>query len=269
MISSAFRLSAFALFFLVLALWERLSPRRPLSVSQKTRWAINISLTVVNVVAVQVLLGAIAYSAALLAQQNQWGLFNIVELPFLASCILSLLILDFAIYIQHILFHTLPILWRFHMVHHTDLDMDVTTGIRFHPLEIIISLFYKVAFIFLIGASPFTIILFEIILNATSQFNHANVFIPLGIDRWLRWIIVTPDVHRIHHSVSMDETNSNFGFSVTWWDRLCGTFHDQPHAEHTEMPIGLDTYREQKEIGLFSLITLPFKGWMGSYSLKK
>jgi sterol desaturase/sphingolipid hydroxylase (fatty acid hydroxylase superfamily) len=263
------RFSVFLGVFLLMALWEVLTPRRQPVVSRPRRWLINLSLIVFNAFLVRLTVGALAFSAAILAREQGWGLFHYVSLPPWISMVGSLLILDFSIYLQHVVFHAVPLFWRLHRVHHADLDFDVTTGLRFHPLEILLSLVFKAAIILLIGAPPLAVVLFEMILNAASQFNHGNVSIPVKVDRWLRGVIVTPDMHRIHHSVLVDETNSNFGFSVSWWDRLCGTYKAEPEKGQTQMEIGLREFRNPKKLGLGNLMLLPFQGRLGSYSFQK
>jgi sterol desaturase/sphingolipid hydroxylase (fatty acid hydroxylase superfamily) len=254
---SAIRLLLFLGILLLLIVFEYLSPRRSLSQPKVKRWTINFCLHVTNVALVYFTMGAILFTTATAATEARWGILNLLHIPPLLFIPLTILILDFVIYLQHICFHLVPLFWRFHRVHHTDIDFDVTTGIRFHPIEILISLAIKMIAVVLIGADPWGTIIFEIILNATSLFNHANIFIPLPLDEKLRWILVTPDVHRIHHSIFPNETNSNFGFSVTWWDRLCRTYRNQPKQPHTEMEIGLPHYRKPDNLRLFDLLILP------------
>ncbi len=263
------RFAVFLGVFFFMALWELLTPRRQPVVPKLWRWFINLSLILFNAVFVRLTVGALAFSAAMLARHQGWGLFNYYSLPPWVGIVGSLVILDFSIYLQHVVFHAIPLLWRLHRVHHADLDFDVTTGLRFHPLEILLSLVFKATIILLIGAPPIAVVLFEIILNATSQFNHGNVSIPVRVDRWLRGVIVTPDMHRIHHSVFLDETNSNFGFSVSWWDRLCGTYKAEPQKGHIRMEIGLKELRNPKKLGLGNLMLLPFQGKLGAYSFQK
>lgn len=263
------RLGIFSGVFIIMALWEVVSPRRKLSESKGRRWLINLGLTFINFLFARVTVGALAFSVAVFARQNGWGLFNYFEVPAWMAIVVSFVVLDFSIYLQHVIVHAVPLFWRLHRLHHTDLNIDVTTGLRFHPLEILLSLLYKAAVIIVIGAPLWTVVAFEVILNAASQFNHGNVNIPKNIDRWLRTMIVTPDMHRIHHSTVVDKTNSNFGFSVSWWDRLCGTYKKEPAQSQLTMDIGLKEFRNQKELGLLSLIALPFRGKMGQYSYQK
>jgi sterol desaturase/sphingolipid hydroxylase (fatty acid hydroxylase superfamily) len=206
---------------------------------------------------------------AVMAQQNGWGLLNNYHLPYWLSVVVGVLMLDLIIYLQHVMFHTVPILWGLHMMHHADLDFDVTTGLRFHPIEIWVSMGIKISAVAVFGASPLSILIFEILLNATSMFNHGNVMLPLGIDRVLRLFVVTPDMHRVHHSVTIRETNSNFGFNFPWWDRLLGTYRAQPAAGHVEMTIGLSQFRDPKRLTLPWMIALPFIGNPGSYAINQ
>lgn len=257
MSASVFRLISFLAALIGFALWEWISPRRKLSQSKTNRWIINMTIHLMNTILVYFLMGAVVYSTAHLAKEEGWGLMNWMRFSPALSFLLTILILDFVIYYQHRLFHQIPLFWRFHRVHHTDLDFDVSTAIRFHPIEIIVSLMIKMAAIALIGGDPWGTVIFEIILNASSLFNHANIFIPIPLDEKLRWVLVTPDVHRIHHSIFPNETNSNFGFSVTWWDRLCKTYKDQPARSHTEMDIGLPAHRKAENLKLADLLILP------------
>jgi sterol desaturase/sphingolipid hydroxylase (fatty acid hydroxylase superfamily) len=216
----------------------------------------NLGLTLLNTVLVRVTVGGVAYTAAVFAADQGVGLLHWRPLPAWVAAAMTLLVLDFAIYVQHVLFHAVPVLWRLHRMHHADLDVDATTGLRFHPLEILLSLGLKAAVVVLLGAVPWAVVAFEILLNAASVFNHGNVALPECHDRWLRWIVVTPDMHRIHHSTRMVETNSNFGFSVSWWDRLCGTYRAQPALGQVGMDIGLSDYRTPLHLG--QLLLVPF-----------
>jgi sterol desaturase/sphingolipid hydroxylase (fatty acid hydroxylase superfamily) len=252
------RFGAFVGLLAVMAMWEVWRPRRPLSQGKARHWSTNLTLTVLNTLVVRLTVGAVAVSAALFAQQRGWGVWSLLHLPTWANIVLSLVVLDFAIYLQHVLSHALPVFWRLHRVHHTDLDVDVTTSLRFHPLEILLSLIYKAALVLLLGAHPAAVIAFEVILNAASEFNHANVRLPAALEPILRKVVITPDLHRIHHSVIVAETNSNFGFSVPFWDRLCGTYQDQPSQPQTTMPLGLQDCRDARALGLGRLLCLPF-----------
>lgn len=245
--------------FLLVAMWELLAPRRRLVDNRARRWAINFSLVAINATAARLLLTLLPVSMAVLMQQKGWGLLNLLLLPDWLKLVAALVLLDLVIYLQHVIFHYRPILWRLHRVHHTDLDIDVTTGNRFHPLEIVISMLIKLVAVAVIGATAEAVVIFEIILNAASQFNHGNIKIPLGVDRWLRLILVTPDMHRVHHSVIVRETNSNFGFNIPLWDRLFGTYRPEPRDGHLGMTIGLKEFREPAELSLGRLLLQPFR----------
>jgi len=232
----------------IMAVWEILAPRRQLTVSKTVRWVNNLGL----------------------AKKHGWGLFNTYELPLFVSVIASVVIMDFVIYVQHVMVHAIPVLWRLHRVHHADPDYDVTTGARFHTLEIILSMLIKFATILLLGPPVVAVILFELILNVTAMLNHGNVGLPAGLDRVLRWIVVTPDMHRVHHSVEDDEANSNFGFSLPWWDRLFGTYRDQPRGGHQGMTIGIHKYHDAKDVSwITGMLVLPFRGKISEYAINR
>jgi sterol desaturase/sphingolipid hydroxylase (fatty acid hydroxylase superfamily) len=253
------RVGAFALVFTALALWEILSPRRMLLAGRKARWPSNLGILVIDVLVVRILLPSAAVGAALFAAENGWGLFRLAELRLSVASILGFLALDLAIYAQHLVFHKVPLLWRVHRMHHADLDIDVTTGLRFHPVEILISLAIKIAVVVALGVPAVVVLVFEVMLNATSMFNHSNAAMPLWLDRLVRLVVVTPDMHRVHHSVRRHETDSNFGFNLPWWDRLFGTYRAEPEAGHTGMAIGLPIFRDVRELRLDRLLTLPFR----------
>jgi sterol desaturase/sphingolipid hydroxylase (fatty acid hydroxylase superfamily) len=252
------RLVAFLSVFLVLAMAEQRWPRRPLTVSKPHRWTVNLTIIAANTLLVRLLFPLAPFALAMQAQAHGWGLLPLLALPVWLETLVSLLALDLLIYTQHRLFHRTPVLWRFHRMHHTDLDLDVSSGTRFHPLEIFLSLAIKLAAVVLLGASPLSVLLFEILLNATSMFSHANLRIPLVIDQELRRLLVTPDMHRVHHSIFPIETDSNFGFNLSCWDRLFGTYRAQPDAGHDRMQIGLKQWRDQEELGLRALLLIPF-----------
>jgi sterol desaturase/sphingolipid hydroxylase (fatty acid hydroxylase superfamily) len=224
------RLGAFAGIFAAMAVWEFFGPRRKQEIERGVRWPGNLGVVAVDTILVHLLIPATAIGVALVAQAHGWGLFNVVTLPFWIAVVSAVILLDLAIYLQHVLFHAVPALWRLHRMHHADLEFDVTTGLRFHPIEILLSLMIKLAVVAAVGAPAVAVLIFEVLLNATSMFNHGNVRIPPGLDRLLRWIVVTPDMHRVHHSIVARETNSNFGFNLPWWDRLLGTYRAQPAA---------------------------------------
>jgi sterol desaturase/sphingolipid hydroxylase (fatty acid hydroxylase superfamily) len=252
---------------IIVALWELLAPRRKLTMSKPVRWASNLGIVFIDTAIVKLIFPVLAIHVAFVAQENSWGLLNNITLPYWVEVVIGILILDGIIYLQHVMFHAVPLLWRLHMMHHADLDYDVTTGLRFHPLEIIMSMVIKMASIAALGASPVTVVLFEIILNATAMFNHGNIKLPLGLDAVLRLLVVTPDMHRVHHSVTIRETNSNFGFNFPWWDRLFGTYRAQPAAGHEGMTIGLAQFRDPGKNNLIGMLVLPFTGKTGSYSI--
>lgn len=261
------RLCIFLGWFVLLGFLEWKQPRRALSASKSLRWLSNIGLTVTSAVAVRLFAVIAPVSAALLAQNKGWGLFHHVEwfAPF--EIIVSLLVLDLLIYGQHVAFHKIPFFWRLHRVHHTDLNLDVSTSIRFHPLEILLSLAIKFAMILLLGASAFSVLLFEIVLNATAMFNHSNLNLPQKWDAFLRTFLVTPDMHRVHHSILPHETDSNFGFNIPWWDYLFRTYRPQPEAGHAQMTLGLSEFQEEQALNLPRLLWLPFKKHSSAFVL--
>lgn len=261
------RLASFVGIFVLMAAWEFVAPRRPLASPRVRRWPTNLSIVALNTLTARVLFSTGAVGAAALAAERQWGALNLVGWPQWASVLAALVVMDVVLYLQHVVFHAVPVLWRLHMMHHADLDVDVTTGARFHPVEIVLSMLIKLAAIVVIGAPPAAVLTFEVVLNAASMFNHSNVRMPLPLDRVLRWIVVTPDMHRIHHSVVRDETNSNFGFSVSWWDRLLGTYRPEPATSQIEMPLGLEQFRDPRDLTLVGSLVLPFRGRSGVYPL--
>ncbi|MBI5568407.1 MAG: sterol desaturase family protein [Desulfomonile tiedjei] len=263
------RLGFFVGIFLVLALGELAAPRRALTTSKSARWFANIGIVLINTILVRLLFPVAAVSMAVIASDKHWGLFNNVGVPYWLAAVLSVVLLDFVIYLQHVLFHAVPVFWRLHMMHHSDLDFDLTTGSRFHPIEVVLSMLIKMAAVVLIGAPVLSVIVFEVLLNATSTFNHGNVRLPLGIDRVLRLFVVTPDMHRVHHSVFPFETNSNFGFNHPWWDRLLGTYRDQPRLGHEGMTTGLNQFRDPSGLTLMRILALPFLGKPGNYPLNR
>ena len=266
----AIRLGFFFGIFAIMAVWELVAPRRALTVSKVLRWTNNLGLVFLNSFVLRLLFPAAAVGVAAYAQQKVWGLLNLYEIPFAVAVVLSVIVMDFVIWVQHVMFHAIPVLWRLHRVHHADLDYDVTTGARFHTIEIILSMLIKFATIVLLGPPVVAVVIFEVLLNATAMFNHGNVKLPAGLDRVLRWVLVTPDMHRVHHSVEDDEANSNFGFSLTWWDRLFGTYRDQPRAGHEGMTIGIHKYRDPKLVDLLpGMLALPFIGPITGYAINR
>jgi sterol desaturase/sphingolipid hydroxylase (fatty acid hydroxylase superfamily) len=264
---SAIRLSAFAAIFAAMALWELLAPRRSQAIGRLRRWPGNIAIAVLDTLLVRLVFPTAAVGVALLAQSYGWGVFHALEVPAWLLVIASLLLLDLAIYLQHVLFHAVPVLWRLHRMHHADLEFDVTTGARFHPLEILLSMAIKLGVVAAFGAPAAAVLIFEVLLNATSMFNHGNVRLPQRVDSVLRWLVVTPDMHRVHHSIVPRETNSNFGFNLPWWDRLCGTYRAQPVAGHQAMTIGIEQFRDPGELRLDRMLLQPFRDDDRSYPL--
>ncbi len=264
------RLCFFLGVFVLIALWELLAPKRVLSMSKAVRWANNLGLVFLNSFILRLLFPLAAVGVAVSAQENGWGLFNLTEVPTWLAISASVVIMDFVIYLQHVMVHAIPVLWRLHRVHHADMDYDVTTGARFHPIEIILSMLIKFVTIVLLGPPIVAVIIFEVVLNAMAMFNHGNIGLPKPLDNFLRWFIVTPDMHRVHHSVEDDETNSNFGFNLSWWDRLSGTYRDQPRAGHDGMTIGIRGFRESKQaVWITGMLTMPFIGKVTAYAINR
>jgi len=264
------RLGFFVGVFALMAVWEVVAPRRARLLTRLQRWGSNLGLVVLNTVLLRLLFPAAAVGMALSVNAQGWGLLNTLGLPFWVEVLAALVVLDFAIWVQHVLFHAVPALWRLHRVHHADLDYDLTTGARFHPIEIILSMLIKFVVIAALGPPVIAVILFEIILNALAMFNHANVALPPRVDRVLRWLIVTPDMHRVHHSIEDDETNSNFGFNLSWWDRLLGTYRDQPRAGHVGMTIGIRQHRDPRRVDrLDGMLVLPLVGQVTDYAINR
>lgn len=249
---AALRLGGFLIVFAAVALWELARPRRPATTSKPLRWRHNLALAVINVLIVRALFPLAAVGAAAAAASRGWGVFNNVSITALIAVPASVVVLDLVVWLQHRLFHAIPLLWRLHRVHHADVDFDVTTGLRFHPLEMLISMLLKMAVIVALGAPMLAVLVFELLLNATSMFNHANAGLPSRIERWVRRLIVTPDMHRIHHSIAADEMNRNFGFNLSLWDRCFGTYREAPRGGNDGMTIGLSAWR-----GPTAIITLP------------
>lgn len=264
------RLGFFFGILLMMALWELAAPRRQLTVSKRMRWTCNLGLAFFNSILLRLLFPAAAVGVAVFVESNSWGFLNYYQLPVFWALLLSVVTLDFTIYLQHVLMHAVPILWRVHRVHHADLDYDVTTGSRFHPIEIIISMLIKFAAILVLGPPIVAVVVFEIILNALAMFNHANVGLPRTVDRLVRLMIVTPDMHRVHHSVEDIEANSNFGFNLSLWDRLFGTYINQPGKGHENMSIGIHGYRNPEQVDkLPGMLALPFVGKITGYAVNR
>jgi sterol desaturase/sphingolipid hydroxylase (fatty acid hydroxylase superfamily) len=254
------RLTVFLAVLVAMALWEVAAPRRRQDIPRVIRWTNNLALVVVDTVILRLTFPILAVGLALMAKERGWGLFNALDIPLWLAVLLSILLLDLAIYLQHVLFHAVPGLWRLHRMHHADLEFDVTTGLRFHPVEIVLSMVIKLAVVAALGAPAVAVLLFEVLLNATALFNHANIRLPTGVDRVLRWVMVTPDMHRVHHSVIPAETNSNFGSNLPWWDRLLGTYRAQPKAGHEGMTIGIEQFRTPRDLWLDRMLVQPLRG---------
>jgi sterol desaturase/sphingolipid hydroxylase (fatty acid hydroxylase superfamily) len=264
------RLSAFVGILALMAVWELIAPRRPLTVAKSTRWINNLGLVFLNSLILRILFPAAAVGVAVFAAENGWGLLNHWQIPFALAVILAVVAMDLVIYLQHLLVHAAPSLWRLHRVHHADLDYDLTTGARFHPVEIILSMLIKFATILVLGPPVVAVVIFEVVLNAMAMFNHGNVRLPLIIDRFLRLIVVTPDMHRVHHSVEDNEANSNFGFNLSIWDRVFGTYIAQPRLGHKGMSIGIHVYREPRQVTwLPGMLALPFLGKITGYAINR
>ena len=253
------RLSVFVAVFATMAVWEILSPRRPLVEGRGARWITNWSLVVIDAFAVRLLVPVLAVAWAHSASERDLGLLNFLELPFWIEFVVAIVLLDMLIYWQHVASHKIPLLWRVHRVHHADRDIDVTTGARFHPVEIVLSMFFKLVCIALIGPSAVAVMIFEVMLNASAMFNHSNVKLGSNLDRFIRRVIVTPDMHRVHHSVVQRETDSNFGFFLSAWDRLFGSYIDQPNQGHHDMSIGLKSHQNKSPNKLAWALLFPFK----------
>ncbi|WP_440996993.1 sterol desaturase family protein [Arhodomonas sp. SL1] len=263
------RLGCFAAVLATMAAWELLAPRRAQAIGRRRRWPSNLGIVVVDTLALRLVFPTAAVGLAMVAEARGWGLFGAVSAPYWLAVIVSVVVLDFVIYLQHVLFHAVPGLWRLHRMHHADLEFDTTTGLRFHPVEILLSMGLKLAAVAALGAPAVAVLVFEVLLNATSLFNHGNVRLPAAVDRWLRWIVVTPEMHRVHHSVIRNETNSNFGFNLPWWDRLLGTYRAQPAAGHLGMIIGIEQFRDPVELRLDRMLLQPLRGPASTYPVNR
>ncbi len=266
---TTYRLLAFTAALVLCGTAEIIAPRRRLVVSKPRRWIANLGIVAADNLLLRLLLPVMATGVAQAAATRDWGLLHLLNLPPAIKIVAAILALDLVIYLQHLMFHAVPLLWRLHMVHHADLDIDVSTALRFHPIEILLSMGIKIATVAALGPPVTAVVIFEVVLNSTAMFNHANLKLPLSLDRFLRLLVVTPDMHRVHHSVIIRETNSNFGFNFPWWDRIFGTYRAQPVRGHNRMTIGLSQFRDQAGLGFFHLLALPFYGNPGSYALNK
>jgi sterol desaturase/sphingolipid hydroxylase (fatty acid hydroxylase superfamily) len=266
----AIRLGFFVGIFVLIALWELMAPQRVLTVSKTIRWCSNLGLVVLNTVLVRLMFPLAAVGMAAFSATDGWGLLNHFSVPFWVAVPLSVIAMDFVIWLQHVMVHAVPLLWRLHRVHHADPDYDLTTGARFHPIEIVLSMLIKFATIAVIGAPVLAVVIFEVLLNAAAMFNHGNIRLPAGLDRVLRWVIVTPDMHRVHHSVEEDETNSNFGFNLPWWDRLMGTYREQPRSGQVGMIIGIHGHTDPREVArLVGMLLMPFRSEVVGYAINR
>lgn len=259
MSEAALRLGIFAAAFVLLAVAEGVWPRRSQPLPRSQRWPGHFALQVLSAVLLRVVFPSAAIGLAMQVQAIGWGLFNLWSPPAVLSVVMSLLLLDLGIYGQHVASHRVPWLWRLHRLHHSDRQLDLTSALRFHPLEILLSLAWKGVLIAVIGAPVLAVLIFEVVLNASALFNHANLRLPIGLDAWLRKFLVTPDMHRVHHSRRADETNSNYGFCLPWWDWLFGSYRAQPEAGHADMQIGLQAFGDISESRLRQMLTQPFR----------
>ena len=266
---TAIRLGFFFGIFAVVALAELALPRRRLTRPRWLRWYANIGIVFLNTAASRLAIPLAPVGLAALAAERGWGVLNQVDLPLWLEILVAVVVLDLVIYLQHVMFHAVPALWRLHRMHHADLDFDVTTGSRFHPFEILLSVLLKLAAVLALGPAAVAVLAFEVLLNGTSMFNHGNLRLPAGLDRALRWVVVTPDMHRVHHSDIPSETNSNFGFNLPWWDRLFGTYRAQPSLGHEGMTIGLDAFRDPAELHLHNLLLQPFRRGEADYAINR
>ena len=263
------RLGISAAVFAAMAGWEVAAPRRSQAIGRWVRWPNNLGVVIIDTILLRLLFPEAAVGAALGGEEQGWGLLNNLPLPPWIAMIAAVIVLDLAIYFQHVLFHAVPVLWRLHRMHHADLEFDVTTGVRFHPVEILLSMVIKLGMVLALGVPALAVLIFEVLLNATSMFNHGNVLLPQPIDRVLRTIVVTPEMHRVHHSIEPPETNSNFGFNLPWWDRLFGTYRAQPAAGHAGMTIGLDLFRNIEDLRLDRMLFQPLIDSAGRYPINR
>jgi sterol desaturase/sphingolipid hydroxylase (fatty acid hydroxylase superfamily) len=266
-LESAIRLGTFGGVFAAMAAWELWAPRRPQAIGRARRWPGNLGIVVLDALLVRLVFPIASVGVALVAESRGWGLFHALAVPSWVAAVASILLLDLALYLQHVLFHAVPALWRLHRMHHADLEFDATTGVRFHPIEILLSTVIKLGVVVALGAPPVAVLIFDVLLNATSMFNHGNVRIPERIEQMLRWIVVTPEMHRVHHSILAQETNSNFGFNAPWWDHLLGTYRAAPAAGHEGMTIGIAQFRDPSDLRLDRMLLQPFRDSVGPYPL--
>ncbi len=262
------RLAFFLGILIAMAIWELAAPKRRIEIPRVIRWSNNLGVVVLDTIIVRLTFPIVAVGLALLAQENGWGLFNIIDVPIWLAIIVSIAVLDLAIYTQHVVFHAVPMLWRLHRMHHADQAIDVTTGLRFHPIEIILSMGIKLFVVFLLGPPAVAVLIFEVVLNGMAMFNHSNIRLPKKFDAILRLFVVTPDMHRVHHSINPKETDSNFGFNLPWWDRIFGTYIAQPKKGHDDMIIGIEQFRTVRDQWLDRMLIQPIKGPTHGYDPK-
>ena len=263
------RVTALLGILIAMMVWELAAPRRRKEIPRVIRWTNNLGLVVLDTVILRLSFPLLAVGLAIIGAERGWGLFNNIDVPGWVAILVSVLLLDLAIYLQHVLFHAVPGLWRLHRMHHADLEFDATTGLRFHPVEIVMSMGIKLAVVAALGPPAVAVLIFEVLLNGTALFNHANIDLPRRVDRWLRLIVVTPDMHRVHHSIHPSETNSNFGFNLPWWDRLLGTYRPQPREGHETMTIGIEQFRQRGDLWLHRLLVQPFRGPASGYPINR
>jgi sterol desaturase/sphingolipid hydroxylase (fatty acid hydroxylase superfamily) len=264
---TAIRLSVFLGVLCTMMLWELAAPRRRQEIPRVIRWSNNLALVVLDTVILRLTFPVLAVGLAVIGAERAWGLFNNIDAPGWVAILVSVLLLDLTIYLQHVMFHAVPGLWRLHRMHHADLEFDATTGLRFHPVEIVMSMAIKLAVVAALGPPAVAVLIFEVLLNGTALFNHGNVKLPPAVDRWLRLFVVTPDMHRVHHSVDPRETNSNYGFNVPWWDRLLGTYVAQPAKGHDGMEIGIEHFRTARDLWLDRMLMQPLRGPASGHAL--
>ena len=263
------RVTALLGILIAMMVWELAAPRRRKEIPRVIRWTNNLGLVVLDTVILRLSFPLLAVGLAIIGAERGWGLFNNIDVPGWVAILVSVLLLDLAIYLQHVLFHAVPGLWRLHRMHHADLEFDATTGLRFHPVEIVMSMGIKLAVVAALGPPAVAVLIFEVLLNGTALFNHANIDLPRRVDRWLRLIVVTPDMHRVHHSIHPSETNSNFGFNLPWWDRLLGTYRPQPREGHETMTIGIEQFRTRRDLWLDRMLVQPLRGPASGYPINR
>jgi sterol desaturase/sphingolipid hydroxylase (fatty acid hydroxylase superfamily) len=263
------RMGVFLTVLCAMALWELAAPLRRQEIPRVIRWSNNLALVVIDTLILRLTFPILAVGLATLAHDRGWGILNQFSVPGWLAILVSIMVLDLAIYLQHVLFHAVPALWRLHRMHHADQEFDVTTGLRFHPLEILLSMGIKLAVVAALGPPAVAVLVFEVLLNATAMFNHSNIRMPARIDRFLRLIVVTPDMHRVHHSIRVEEANSNFGFNLPWWDRILGTYRAQPKDGHDHMTIGIEQFRTRRDQWLDRMLMQPIRGPASGYPINR